>query len=894
MFVDEVAQRSRMLVEGADAIEMGAADDELAGSMLREGHTIKGTGRVMGYEAVSLAGLMLEDVWRWIHQGAIEPSPTLAEALRNLAEVLPDAVDDPDLLVAPMLAVHTAFDGVDLPDALPLPLRDDAAASNGDIDVDDGDGAIVIPFEPRAAGVVEGSPVGEETDEAPAVALEDVAVAAPEPDAVDAEAVAALESLGGLAETRREPDEPAFEAGDDAASESADRHAAEAEQDQADQEADRDAPEGDRLDADETDVDDVEAPVPSDPDHLTEGGDEQHRVVRHGASEAFLEFSVEAVGPEPRPVIEVDIEHAPVEFEPEWDPDPVPEPAGLAVFDPDDRQDAAPAADVEIVERVAPAHAPDLGGLLGALETWASAESVVVRAGQLYRMINELAGVSLELEAASKRADALVALTSGTTVGEDTAEISAALRTLVETTRTLEAEALDLASVKLSTVTSTLPQLARYLGKKTGKAVDLELVGDSVLVDRQIADRIGEPIRHLVVNAIAHGIELPDVRNERGKPPTGSISVHVAVEEGKLIVEVADDGAGIDWEAVAERAQVEGLAGDDAGEEELRSVLTRDGFSTSPQLDDLAGDGTGLAKVRAVTEELYGTFTIESDPGRGTIVTLTVPTHRALQKALVVRAGRQHWGIPETAVDAVMPLGAAHASVVAGGSKMVWKAKEIPVVLFATLVGTEPSGLPTHLVIVSAPTGAIAVGVEELVGSRDVAAKELGPLVSGPDFVTGAALLGGDEVVLLVDATRLAERHGVVEAKPIGPIRSILIVDDSKGVQEVLAAALSSSGFATYTTGSVSEALKVLAVRDIDAIVVDFSMPRADGVALVHMVRGRFGAIPIVMLSGVATDEDRKRAEEAGVDAFFDKADFREGVLAETLRELIERSEAAE
>ncbi len=890
MFVDEIAQRSRTLVEGADAIEMGAADDELAGSMLREGHTIKGTGRVMGYEAVSLAGLMLEDVWRWIHQGAVEPFPALAAALRNLAEALPDAVDDPDLLVDPMLAVHAAFDGVDLPDALPLPLRDDANEATQD--ADDGDGAVVIPFEPRAAAVAEEPAGGVDDGEEPAVAVEDAdRLDEPEDDAVDPEAAAALESLEGLAEIQEEPDEVVDEVDGDVASAAGDRDAEDDDQDAG--EEDRAAEDGEEGDADEAAADVVEEPVPSEPEHVAAAVDEPRDVVHHEASGAFLEFSVEAVGPEPRPVIEVDIEHAPVEFDPEWDLDPVPEPAGLAVFDPDDRQDGAPVADVEIAERVAPAHAPDLGGLLGALETWASAESVVVKAGQLYRMINELAGVSLELEAASKRADALVALTSGTTVGEDTAEIAAALRTLVETTRTLEDEALDLASVKLSTVTSTLPQLARYLGKKTGKAVALELVGDDVLVDRQIADRIGEPIRHLVVNAIAHGIELPDVRTERGKPPTGSISVHVAVEEGKLIVEVADDGAGIDWGAVAERAQAEGLAGDDAGEEELRSVLTKDGFSTSPQLDDLAGDGTGLAKVRAVTEELYGTFTIESDPDQGTIVTLTVPTHRALQKALVVRAGRQHWGVPETAVDAVMPLGAAHASVVAGGSKMVWKAKEIPVVLFATLVGTEPSGLPTHLVIVSAPTGAIAVGVEELIGSREVAAKELGPLVSGPDFVTGAALLGGDEVVLLVDAARLAERHSVVEAKPIGPIRSILIVDDSKGVQEVLAAALSSSGFATYTTGSVSEALKVLAVRDIDAIVVDFSMPRADGVALVHMVRGRFGAIPIVMLSGVATDEDRKRAEEAGVDAFFDKADFREGVLAETLRELIERAETA-
>ena len=154
--------------------------------------------------------------------------------------------------------------------------------------------------------------------------------------------------------------------------------------------------------------------------------------------------------------------------------------------------------------------------------------------------------------------------------------------------------------------------------------------------------------------------------------------------------------------------------------------------------------------------------------------------------------------------------------------------------------------------------------------------------------MSGAALLGGDAVVLIVDAGRLAEEHDAAELTPIGPIHRVLIVDDSKGVQQVVAAALGSAGFATFTAGSVAEALKFLKQHEVDAIVVDFSMPRADGVALVQMVRGRSSTIPIVMLSGVASEEDRDRAVAAGVDAFFDKADFREGALAETLRHLIE------
>jgi len=154
--------------------------------------------------------------------------------------------------------------------------------------------------------------------------------------------------------------------------------------------------------------------------------------------------------------------------------------------------------------------------------------------------------------------------------------------------------------------------------------------------------------------------------------------------------------------------------------------------------------------------------------------------------------------------------------------------------------------------------------------------------------VSGAALLGGDDVILLVDAGRLAERLRDLADRPRGPVYKVLVVDDSKGVQQVVAGALASNGFATVVAGSVSEALTALGDNGVHALVVDFSMPRADGVALVHMVRQRYGEMPIVMLSGVANHDDVERAKKAGVDAFFDKSDFRKGALADTLRSLIE------
>ena len=250
-------------------------------------------------------------------------------------------------------------------------------------------------------------------------------------------------------------------------------------------------------------------------------------------------------------------------------------------------------------------------------------------------------------------------------------------------------------------------------------------------------------------------------------------------------------------------------------------------------------------------------------------------------------AGGRTWGIPDTAVAAILPTREVSISVTEKGSFVGFNNESVPYSSFASVAGLDVQGLPSHIMIIQSPTGLIALAVDEVLDIHEVATKDLGPLLSGESVVTGVALLGGDETVMLVDAGRLADNMRSVEIQPERPIHKVLVVDDSQGVRQVVSGVLASHGFATVAAGSVSEALAALAMNNVDALVVDFSMPRADGVALIHMVRQRYGDIPVVMLSGVASPEDRARAERAGVNAFFDKADFGKGALVEKLRELI-------
>ncbi|MGI9646966.1 MAG: response regulator, partial [Acidimicrobiia bacterium] len=184
------------------------------------------------------------------------------------------------------------------------------------------------------------------------------------------------------------------------------------------------------------------------------------------------------------------------------------------------------------------------------------------------------------------------------------------------------------------------------------------------------------------------------------------------------------------------------------------------------------------------------------------------------------------------------------------------------------------------------------LAVTSIMGVREVATKSLGPLVSGTDLITGAALLGGGELALMLDANALGEasrqsRSGVVPDK----LPRVLVVDDSPGVRQIVAGALAAGGFDAVVAGSAEEALEIVAGQNVDAIVVDYSMPGSDGIALVEGVRARSAQLPIVMMSAVAEREDQDRAKVAGVNAYFDKSDFREGALVSTLHSLLESAD---
>ncbi len=842
LFKEELDERSASLADGAQAMMSGEVTSEIAGRMLREGHTIKGTGRVMGYEAIARGGETCEVVWRFIQQGDLEPSSMLGRTLLLVAESIPPALGGDDAAVSEAIdMVRTVVVDPTMLQAIPEALVTDEPVSAGTPTLD----AV-------AAAEDEPSPAPVELAHEPA----DEAVAGSDSDDGDVDGDAVVVEIHADADAEDDDDEVADTV----------------EVETSDEGAESEVP-VDEASTDETIVEPAEQAEPvaeADEAPLVFEPDSNGKLATPSITYEFAADADEPSTPVPA-VVEQTVP------EPPADTTPLDEPPTLTVV-----ADARSALDPESNQ------AYDLGGLVGAVETWATEESVPVNAGRLFRMINDVATVRIDLDSAVNQASQVLAATPRGATSGATEGLFESLKAVHRASIQLESAALGLTVVPISSITSTLPQLVKYLSKKVDRDVELVVEGEDTLVDRQLLDRIGEIVRQLVVNAVTHGLEPRDARTASGKASNGRVRVVASRDDQHLQIAISDDGAGIDWTAVRDKAIESDLVGDDPSSDDLRSALFSDGFSTNPDSSEFTGTGSGLGRVTGIVEEVFGSMTLDSERGRGTSFVITMPAHRALQNAQMFTAGDRIWGIPGSSVVDVVAIPNLSISVTEKGSTIGIKGESVPYASFASVAGLEVEGLPSQVMVIQSPTGLIALAVDDVLGTHEVATKDLGPLLSGSSVVSGVALLGGDESVMLVDAGRIAERLRSAETTSDGPVHRVLVVDDSQGVRQVVSGVLASHGFSTVAAGSVSDALAALSNNTIDALIVDFSMPRADGVALVHMVRQRYGDIPIVMLSGVASEEDRSRAERAGVDAFFDKADFAKGALVETLRGLIE------
>lgn len=547
------------------------------------------------------------------------------------------------------------------------------------------------------------------------------------------------------------------------------------------------------------------------------------------------------------------------------------------------RQDITGTDDPNASHDVVSLRAPDvgsLGGLLTSVSESLLGGATRVDTAELYRLINRIVEVALDAEAI---ADLSLVSIEGADPDLFRRTWRSQLERLSDSITDIQDLAVSLANVSFYDAVSTFPQFVRYLGRRSGKDVRFEMTGEDVQLDRQIVDLLREPLRHLLVNAVDHGIEQPDKRVAAGKAATGVVTVAASVVPDGIEIAVADDGAGVDWKRVATIAERSGLT---VSPPDLSPLLFHPGFTTLDLATEFSGTGDGLTEAAESAAQVHGSVSIDSEAGRGTVVTLTLPSSMVLQNVVVVAEGDQFWGIPEASVEASMPLANAEVISEGNGREVRFESAAVPILPLAAAVGSDEESDSSEILVVSTRSGLVAVTVSEIVDRRRVAVKNLGPIIEGSGGTKGAALLGGGQVLVVLDPDFLGllarHRPHLVADKP-----KVLVVDDSAGVRQLLSATLAGAGFEVEVASSAREAMIAMTRDGFSAMVVDYSMPRSNGVELVRSMRAAEVRIPIVMVSGVATQEEKDAAWQVGVDAYLDKFDLRQGVLTKTLRRLI-------
>jgi len=332
-----------------------------------------------------------------------------------------------------------------------------------------------------------------------------------------------------------------------------------------------------------------------------------------------------------------------------------------------------------------------------------------------------------------------------------------------ELTRSSHAMVMQIRMIPIEAVFMRFPRLVRDVATRLGKQVELDLVGKETELDRTVVDAIGDPLVHLIRNALDHGLESPADRIAAGKAPTGKVTIAARHAGGSIAITVSDDGHGVNPQKVAAVAVARGLiTREQVPLIDMRAaieLLFAPGFSTAPEVGDLSGRGVGMDAVRAKIRELGGEVTVTSVQGEGTINEIRLPLTLAIMSALVVEAGGQPFGIPLQRVERTMRIDDHPIRSVAGAKMLVLADEALPLRRGVDVFGCGPRSGPTHadthIVIVRGQEGAVALSVSKLIGQRELVTRPLPPNVGQEAAVSGAAVLSNGDIVLLADCDAL-------------------------------------------------------------------------------------------------------------------------------------------
>lgn len=454
----------------------------------------------------------------------------------------------------------------------------------------------------------------------------------------------------------------------------------------------------------------------------------------------------------------------------------------------------------------------------------------------------------------------------------------------------------------LSTLFRQVPRMARDLGRALGKEVQVTVSGASLEVEKNVLDVLADALLHLVRNGMDHGLEAPAERLARNKPAQGQLHLSARVQGSWLVVELADDGGGVDPHRVRRAAVAEGFLSEAQAralsDEAANELIFRPGLSTKETASQVSGRGVGLDAVRSQIEACNGTIRVESRAGQGTTFVLLLPLQTHRTHVLLLRLGAERLALPSQSIWKVT-RGGQRSVELSGQAYLMIDQVAVPIVqLSALLWGSAPSrpSESASLVVLRHLGRAVAFAVDELLHDEVVVVRELEKPLVAPPLVAGVALRSAGEVTCVLNPVELVRVAGVhaplaapaeVKSAP-SRARRVLVVDDSFTLRALEKSILEMAGYSVLLASDGEEALALLEREAVDVVVSDVNMPRRDGFELLSAVRQspRLRELPFILVTSRSSDADRRRGLDLGASAYVVKSEFDQEILVDAVARL--------
>jgi two-component system chemotaxis sensor kinase CheA len=449
-------------------------------------------------------------------------------------------------------------------------------------------------------------------------------------------------------------------------------------------------------------------------------------------------------------------------------------------------------------------------------------------------------------------------------------------------------------------------KMVRDLARDEQKEIDFRLSGSGVRADRMVLQALKDPVMHLLRNSISHGIERPRERERKGKSPVGSLTLHIDSQRGRLVIQVEDDGRGVDFQTVAKLAAERGFlsqsASVTASPQELERIIFQPGFSTSPTVTDLSGRGMGLSVVYETVRRLQGEVNLRQKEGPGASILLSVPLSVSTCHLLLVSSQGQTFGVPTHAIERLYRIRFEQVQTMEGKPVVTLEGRQVVLYSLAHLLrigdGT-PSFKGDILPVMLLKAGArrAAILVDKFLGERDALIQELGMPCPPTGNVSGGVVQREGAVFVVLNPAGLVETctHSnppvLKSAKqdPEATVFSILVVDDSITTRTLEKSILEAHGYRVRVAVDGLEALQLLRAEKADLIITDIQMPRMDGFGLLSALKAdkQLDRIPVIIVSSVEQAEDQQRGLILGADAYVVKRKFDQKELLDAIEQIL-------